>query len=774
MSARLIVSKCPSDDLALTNCVIAAPEEFPADVHYIKIFPQPGAEFCFVLKADPRQPPKSLGFTFQQRKWAKLELDKEITVEVFRPEKEQNIAVSSMTVTLEFQPRQKERKATFDSVEVAKVFKSSFMSHIFSVNQPLIFVFQNTQLYAEISKIDVVDVAVLSGKKTGQQIPANRGVLLDQSAILFKNGESNITLTGRAKFSDRPPIINPDFDFEQMGIGGLGKEFNGIFRRAFASRVMPPSLLEQLGITHVKGILLYGPPGTGKTLMARQIGKMLNAVEPKIVNGPEILSKYVGESEKNVRELFADAEAEYKSKKEDSRLHMIIFDEIDAICKQRGSRGDSTGVHDTVVNQLLSKMDGVDQLNNILIIGMTNRKDLIDEALLRPGRLEVQMEISLPDEAGRVEILKIHTAQLRKNDRMDKSVSLAELAALTKNYSGAELAGVVRSAASYAMNRLVKANKKVEVATNLEDTLKVTREDFELSLEEIKSAFGADEETFENLILNGIIEWSADVQRILSEGKLHAGQVQNSSRTPLVSILLEGPVGCGKTALAVKIAMDAQAAGFPFARIISPEKMVGMSESAKANYITKVFDDSSKSALSVVIIDDLERLLDYAPIGPRFSNAILQTLMVLIKRLPPPGRKLLIVATTSRPTVLEDLDFADGFDARLNIPNINRMEQIKTVIKSVNAFSPEDWSQFDKLSKTMFGENPRIWIGIKKLIMLIEMASQDQSNKAFKLLSSLQDACGQSDTLTDEHATASNDVAARIAAIKAGETSSDA
>ena len=97
-----------------------------------------------------------------------------------------------------------------------------------------------------------------------------------------------------------------------MGIGGLDNEFSAIFRRAFASRVFPPELIMQLGLKHVRGILLFGPPGTGKTLMARQIGKMLNAREPKIVSGPQILDKYVGESEANIRKLFADAEEEEK------------------------------------------------------------------------------------------------------------------------------------------------------------------------------------------------------------------------------------------------------------------------------------------------------------------------------------------------------------------------------------------------------------------------------------------------------------------------------
>jgi hypothetical protein len=119
--------------------------------------------------------------------------------------------------------------------------------------------------------------------------------------------------------------------------------------------------------------------GTGKTLMARQIGNMLNSREPKIVNGPQILDKYVGESEANIRRLFADAEEEEKRLGPNSGLHIIIFDEIDAICKSRGSVAGNSGVHDTVVNQLLAKIDGVEQLNNILVIGMTNRRDMIDE-----------------------------------------------------------------------------------------------------------------------------------------------------------------------------------------------------------------------------------------------------------------------------------------------------------------------------------------------------------------------------------------------------------
>ena len=169
-------------------------------------------------------------------------------------------------------------------------------------------------------------------------------------------------------------IFKKNFNFEELGIGGLDREFQEIFRRAFNSRRYPQHVIEKYGIKHVRGMLLYGPPGTGKTLIARQIAQALDCDKPKVVNGPEIFSEYQGKSEENIRKLFVDAEKDMKEKGDESPLHIIIFDEIDAICRKRGSTGNSgTGVHETVVNQLLSKMDGVDSLNNILVIGMTKK-----------------------------------------------------------------------------------------------------------------------------------------------------------------------------------------------------------------------------------------------------------------------------------------------------------------------------------------------------------------------------------------------------------------
>jgi vesicle-fusing ATPase len=137
----------------------------------------------------------------------------------------------------------------------------------------------------------------------------------DTDITVTKSADSpHLKLKASAKKPPPNAILAPNFRFEDVGIGGLDAEFAAIFRRAFASRMFPRGLVDKLGIRHVKGLLLFGPPGTGKTLMARQIGKMLNAREPKIVNGPEILSKFVGASEENVRKLFADAEKEVSAR----------------------------------------------------------------------------------------------------------------------------------------------------------------------------------------------------------------------------------------------------------------------------------------------------------------------------------------------------------------------------------------------------------------------------------------------------------------------------
>ncbi|KAI5294479.1 transport between ER and Golgi ATPase protein, partial [Ascosphaera atra] len=503
----------------------------------------------------------------------------------------------------------------------------------------------------------------------------------------FKDARTGINIKASTRRPAANAIIQPDFKFENMGIGGLDNEFSTIFRRAFASRVFPPGIVEKLGIPHVKGLLLYGPPGTGKTLIARQIGKMLNARPPKIINGPEVLNKYVGASEENIRKLFADAEKEYKEKGEESGLHIIIFDELDAVCKQRGSTGGGTGVGDSVVNQLLSKLDGVDQLNNILLIGMTNRMDMIDEALLRPGRLEVHVEISLPDEFGRCQILKIHTQKMRENSALDRDVDLDELANLTKNFSGAELSGLVKAAASFAFSRHTKVGTVAGITEDASN-LKVNRNDFMLALDEVQPAYGVSEGELKTRFPGGIIHFSPQVDNVLKQGMLHVKRAANPEAYGNVfSVLLHGEPGSGTTALAAKIALDS---GFPFVKLVAADDMMGLNDMMKISHLHKVMTDAYKSANSIIVLDNIESIIDWSEIGPRFNMMLLQSIKILLRKQPPPGHRLLIVATTTHRTVLERLEVNKCFNGKTHVPSVNTYEELAHILNETKAFPPND------------------------------------------------------------------------------------
>jgi len=218
----------------------------------------------------------------------------------------------------------------------------------------------------------------------------------------------------------------------------------------------------------LKGILLFGPPGTGKTLLAKAVATESNA-NFIAVRGPEILSKWFGESERAIREIFKKARM--------AAPCVIFFDEIDAIAPARGLRVDS-GATDRIVNQLLAEMDGIAPLKNVVVIAATNRPDIMDPALLRPGRFDRIVYVPPPDEDARFEILKVHIRGLRLSDDVKNGdyKYLRDLARRTEGYTGADLAALVREAAMLALRETIRSNSnqvKPVGIEHFEEALKV-------------------------------------------------------------------------------------------------------------------------------------------------------------------------------------------------------------------------------------------------------------------------------------------------------------
>ncbi|KHG00241.1 Vesicle-fusing ATPase -like protein [Gossypium arboreum] len=605
-----------------------------------------------------------------------------VTMYQFIPPEDFNLAL--LRVELEF-VKKGTKNEQVDAVLLANQLRKRFINQVMTAGQKVTFEYHGNNYIFTISQAQLEGQAAANAPE--------RGMISSDTYFIFDaQNSSGIKVVNQREAASSNIFRHKEFNLQSLGIGGLSAEFADIFRRAFASRVFPPHVTNKLGIKHVKGMLLYGPPGTGKTLMARQIGKMLNGKEPKIVNGPEVLSKFVGETEKNVRDLFADAENDQRTRGDESDLHVIIFDEIDAICKSRGSTRDGTGVHDSIVNQLLTKIDGVE-----------------------PGRLEVQVEISLPDENGRFQILQIHTNKMKENSFLAPDVNLQELAARTKNYSGAELEGVVKSAVSFALNRQVSMDDLTKPVD--EENIKVTMDDFLNALLEIVPAFGASTDDLERCRLNGMVDCGDRHKHIYQRAMLLVEQVKVSKGSPLVTCLLEGSSGSGKTALAATVGIDSD---FPYVKIVSAESMIGLHESTKCAQIVKVFEDAYKSPLSIIILDDIERLLEYVAIGPRFSNIISQTLLVLLKRLPPKGKKLLVFGTTSEITFLDSVGICDAFSVTYHLPTLKTADA-KKVLKQLNVFAEGD---VDAAAEAL-NDMP-----IKKLYMLIEMAAQGEQGGA--------------------------------------------
>ncbi|MGA3109762.1 MAG: CDC48 family AAA ATPase, partial [Candidatus Bathyarchaeia archaeon] len=252
-------------------------------------------------------------------------------------------------------------------------------------------------------------------------------------------------------------------------IGGL-EEVKSELQQAVEWPLKYADLFEKSGAKPPKGILLYGPPGTGKTMLAKALA---NESEANFISikGPELLSKWVGESESGVREIFRKAKQAAPT--------VVFFDEIDSIAPVRGAGFSDSNVTERVVSQLLTELDGLEELQKVVVLAATNRPDIVDPALLRPGRFDRVLKVPAPDKKARLEILKLHTAK----NPLAPDVDLTRVAEKTEGFTGADLAGVASTAVMLALEEHVSKYKTIEEVRKHAAEIKVTMKNFDKALE---------------------------------------------------------------------------------------------------------------------------------------------------------------------------------------------------------------------------------------------------------------------------------------------------
>jgi transitional endoplasmic reticulum ATPase len=457
----------------------------------------------------------------------------------------------------------------------------------------------------------------------------------NQPVIITENTE--VTLNPKAVELSDEKI--PEITYED--IGGLTDEIKKI-RELVEIPLKHPEIFERLGIEPPKGILLHGPPGTGKTLLAKAVANESDA-NFILLNGPEIMSKFYGESEKKIRDIFEEAEKTAPA--------IIFIDEIDAIAPKREEvQGE---VERRVVSQLLTMMDGLKSRGKVVVIGATNRPNALDEALRRPGRFDRELEITAPGKPGRLQILKIHT----RNMPMDKKVNLDELAGITHGFVGADLESLTKEAAISVLRRLLpqmNLDKEEKIPQEILEKLIVSHDDFSNALKTVRPSAMR-----EVLVETPNIEWDSvggldSVKQELREAvewpMEHADSFERLGIKPSKGVLLYGPPGTGKTLLAKAVAKETEA---NFIQVKGPSLLsmwVGKSEEG----MRKIFERARQVAPCVVFFDEIDSLAGRRGMeqGTKVTERVLNQMLAEMDGLED-LKSVIVIGATNRPDMLD-------------------------------------------------------------------------------------------------------------------------
>ncbi|CDP16951.1 unnamed protein product [Coffea canephora] len=475
-------------------------------------------------------------------------------------------------------------------------------------------------------------------------------------------GEYCVVAPDTEIFCEGEPVRREDEEkLDEVGyddVGGVRKQMAQI-RELVELPLRHPKLFKAIGVKPPKGILLYGPAGSGKTLIARAVANETGAFF-FLINGPEIMSKLAGESESNLRKAFEEAENNAPS--------IIFIDEIDSIApKREKTHGE---VERRIVSQLLALMDGLKSRSHVIVMGATNRPNSIDPALRRFGRFDREIDIGVPDEVGRLEVLRIHTKKMK----LSEDVDLERVAKDTHGYVGADLAALCTEAALQCIREKMDVIDLEDETIDAEllNSMSVTNDHFQTALGASNpSALRETVVEVPNVSwddIGGLDNVKRELQETVQYPVEHPEKFEKFGMSPSKGVLFYGPPGCGKTLLAKGIANECQA---NFISVKGPELLTMWFGESEAN-VREIFDKARQSAPCVLFFDELDSIAtqrgshigDAGGAADRVLNQLLTEMDGMTAK-----KTVFIIGATNRPDIIDPALLRPGrLDQLIYIP----------------------------------------------------------------------------------------------------------
>ncbi len=535
-------------------------------------------------------------------------------------------------------------------------------------------------------------------------IPAGPVVIGKRTDIRIVEGESTVA---------RPPSVTYE------DIGGLEREVERV-REIIELPLRHSRLFERLGILAPKGILLYGAPGTGKTLLARAVAAESRAHFIHL-NGPEIMRKFYGESEAKLREVFEEAARHAPA--------ILFIDEIDAVAPKRTEVIGE--VEKRVVAQLLSLMDGFVARGQVIVIGATNIPEVLDPALRRPGRFDREIEIGVPNTEARLQILHIHTRAMP----LAPDIDLREIAEHSHGFVGADLEALCQEVGMIALRRFLSTVPlEIDGAESADvSTLHVTRQDFLAGLKEVEPSatreFFIEKSTTTFASLGGLDQAKRLLDAVIEHSHVHDELYEKVGLTPPRGILLSGPAGTGKTAMARALSGEKQ---IPLIAIDGPQlysKWLGESERA----LREVFKKARRAAPCILFFDTIDA------IAPRFGSdqsgsdvyqRILSQLLREIDNLRD-VKGVILLAASNRPERIEPALLRSGrFDYVVPFTNPGAVEReaiMRLCCRQVPVAADVDFEEFADRTEGFTGADIESWCKKATLLAIVEFQDGDRA-----------------------------------------------